>query len=169
VTGGDRLLGRTHALAALDEAVAAARAGRGGLLLVGGDAGIGKTALAGQVLRSGPGRGLLVVWAACASGAGTPGYWPWIQVLRGVVGSHPDEPLAEQLRTARVLLLGTYRDAEARPLLRELARGARVVPLSGLDEPATAELMERVAGRPTRPSRTRCGCGPAATRSSPAR
>jgi hypothetical protein len=38
------LIGRAHALAAVDEAVAAARAGRGQLLLVSGEAGIGMEA-----------------------------------------------------------------------------------------------------------------------------
>jgi tetratricopeptide (TPR) repeat protein len=208
------LIGRAHALAAVDEAIAATEAGRGQLLLVSGEAGIGKTALASQVLGAGPGRGLLVAWAACGPQAGAPAYWPWVQVLRAVAAAHPDlpEPLAGlvgaarrdrdpdpdaarfrlfdalagyllriservplvivlddlqwsdepsllalrfvagQLPAARVLLLGTYRDVEASPALRDLARGARVVPLAGLDEPAVAELMTRIAGRPPEPA-----------------
>jgi hypothetical protein len=204
------LIGREHALAAVDDAIAVTQAGRGQLLLVSGEAGIGKTALAGHVLGTAPGRGLLVAWAACGPQAGAPAYWPWVQVLRVVAAALPDlpEPLAAlvaadqpevardpdaarfrlfdalagyllrvservplvivlddlqwsdepsllalrfvagQLPAARVLLLGTYRDVEASPALRELARGARVVPLAGLDESAIAELMTRIGGRP---------------------
>jgi len=59
------LLGRAHALDALSAALSDARAGRGGLLLVAGDAGIGKTAVAGQLLRAAPGTGVRVAWATC--------------------------------------------------------------------------------------------------------
>jgi predicted ATPase len=205
----DRLFGRAHALAALAEAVTAARAGHGRLLLVTGDAGMGKTALAGQLLETAGERGLLVAWAACAAPTGAQPYWPWVQVLRAISAARPvpeppppgpaagggdraearfaffdvlagylaraaaagpllvvlddlhdcDEPslqalkfVAGQIRTAAVLLLGTYREAEAGPLLRDIARGTPLVPLSGLDEPAIAGLMAGVAGHPPEPA-----------------
>src|SRR5262245_4475093 len=155
------LFGRTHALDAVAEALAEARAGRGRLLLVSGDAGIGKTAVAGQLLREAPRAGVRVAWASCRPDTGAPAYWPWVQALRGLgmgevalpAGSPPEEPdvarfrlhdgiatalvragtaapvavvlddlhwsdepsllvlsfVAEQIRTARVLVLGTYR------------------------------------------------------------
>ena len=50
--------------------------------------------------------------------------------------------------TGAVLLLGTYRDTEAGPELRELAREAEVISLTGLPEPAVAELMANITGTP---------------------
>jgi predicted ATPase len=95
----ERLVGRAHALAALTEALGDVRAGRGRLLLVTGDAGMGKTALAGDILGT-AGRGVLVAWAACAAPDGAQPFWPWVQVLRAVgaarPGPVPPEPVAWQ-------------------------------------------------------------------------
>ncbi len=48
----DELVGRDVAVARLRAAVESAVAGRGGLVLVAGEAGIGKTALVSRVLRN---------------------------------------------------------------------------------------------------------------------
>jgi hypothetical protein len=189
------LFGREHAVTAVRDALADARDGRGRLLLVAGEAGIGKTALAGQLLREAPAEGVLVAWATCRPDVGAPAYWPWVQILRGLGGrpftpaadpaadtarfrlfdelatqladagaTQPvavvlddlhwcDEPsllalafVAERIRTARVLVLGTYREAEAGRRLLDLTRPAQVVQLGGLDEPDVARLMAAAAG-----------------------
>src|SRR5439155_5154115 len=59
----------------------AARGGSGGLLLLTGEAGIGKTHLAEHVVAEAP-PGFVTAWAAVRAGA--PAFWPWIQVLRGL-------------------------------------------------------------------------------------
>ncbi|HEV2062550.1 MAG TPA: AAA family ATPase, partial [Solirubrobacteraceae bacterium] len=58
-----RLLERTSELDAVGRAVEAARAGRGGWLLVSGQAGIGKTELIRQALAGVSARGVRVAWA----------------------------------------------------------------------------------------------------------
>ena len=78
--------------------------------------------------------------------------------------------VAGQVRTARVLLLGTYREDEAGPRLLDLARSAPVVQLAGLAEPDVARLMAELAGAAPEPAvAATCGGAPAATRSSPGR
>ena len=79
-----RLVGRDEPLrvlaAALDEAVAA----RGRLVLVTGEAGIGKTTLVRTVLEQAEAVGALVGVGACWDAEAAPGYWPWVQVLRAL-------------------------------------------------------------------------------------
>lgn len=76
------LIGRAHALAVAERELDRVVAGRGGLLLVSGEAGIGKSALAAEVGSAASRRGALVAAAACTDTEGTPGRWPWVQVVR---------------------------------------------------------------------------------------
>lgn len=76
------LVGRGDAVASLQRALGAARAGDGRLVLVAGDAGMGKTTLLetlGPAARDG---GAALLWATGWEGLGAPAFWPWIQVLR---------------------------------------------------------------------------------------
>lgn len=77
------LVGRAQPLELVRGAVDDAFEHRGRLLLVTGEAGIGKTALVTQAADEARARGALVLAGACWEGAGVPGYWPWVQVLRG--------------------------------------------------------------------------------------
>ena len=56
----------------------------GGLVLVTGEPGIGKTTLVTSAAREARQRGALVLGAACWDSDSAPGYWPWVQVLRGL-------------------------------------------------------------------------------------
>jgi hypothetical protein len=76
------LIGRAHALAVAERALDQLAAGRGGLLLVSGEAGIGKSALAAEIGSAAARRGALVAVGACTDTEGTPGRWPWVQVVR---------------------------------------------------------------------------------------
>lgn len=74
------LPGRDRELAALRGWLAEAVAGRGRLVLVRGEAGIGKTRLVQELARSAP--DVPAVWGHCVDTDGAPPLWPWLQVLR---------------------------------------------------------------------------------------
>src|SRR5215217_3295712 len=75
------LVGRERELATLREHLAAALGGRGGLVLIGGEAGIGKTALAEALLCDAAGQGALVLVGRCYDLTETPPYGLWIEAL----------------------------------------------------------------------------------------
>ncbi len=76
------LVGRAEVRRYLTDAVGAAEAGHGGLVLLSGEPGIGKTALARWVGGYARDRGAVVAWGSAWPGDGAPAYWPWVQVLR---------------------------------------------------------------------------------------
>ena len=78
-------VGRGPEITALRDAATLAIDGRGGLVLLVGEPGIGKTRLAEELAVDASARGLCVLWGRCWEGAGTQAFWPWIQVLRGSV------------------------------------------------------------------------------------
>ncbi|MFN8515027.1 MAG: AAA family ATPase [Chloroflexia bacterium] len=80
------LVGRERERRVLRERWAAARAGRGVLVLVGGEAGIGKTALVEAVCAEDAGSGALALVGRCYDLSETPPYGPW----REVFGRAPD-------------------------------------------------------------------------------
>ena len=217
-------VGRDRELAALDAARADAVRGHGGVWLVCGEAGIGKSRLLDELAQ----RALpdaTPLFGRCWEEGGAPAYWPWIQILRGLsrrVDLHDlaapwlrelgtilpelrprdvDEPaplepeqarfrlldavvatfgaaaeshplaifledlhvadpssvlllelLATQARNARVLVVGTYRDALAQqrvssaPLLARVARDAHVLSLGRLDEDAVERFLAAATG-----------------------
>ena len=80
----DVLVGRRLTVDALHSAIDAVMAGAGGVVLLAGEAGMGKTALAAEAAAYAKARGAVAVWGTCWEGEGAPGYWPWIQVVRAL-------------------------------------------------------------------------------------
>ena len=78
------LVGRRLATGALRSAVDAAVGGAGGVVLLAGEAGMGKTVLASEAVTYAKARQAAAVWGTCWEGDGAPGFWPWIQVMRAL-------------------------------------------------------------------------------------
>ncbi|MEU5988596.1 BTAD domain-containing putative transcriptional regulator [Spirillospora sp. NPDC047418] len=85
-------VGRVGELARLAEAARAAAAGRGGLVLVGGDAGMGKTALAERFAAGLAEQGWTSAWGRAAETGGAPAAWPWAEILRELAAGAPPAP-----------------------------------------------------------------------------
>ena len=81
VRASSPLVGRDRERAVLRGAFAAALSGQGSLALIAGEAGIGKTALAGAVCEEAAAQGALVLVGRCYDRTETPPYGPWIEIL----------------------------------------------------------------------------------------
>ena len=74
------LVGREHERALLDERLRATLDGQGSLVLVSGEAGIGKTTLVANLARQAEAAGALVLWGHCYDLSITPPYGPWLEL-----------------------------------------------------------------------------------------
>jgi predicted ATPase len=122
----DELIGREREQAALTEAITAAASGAGGVILVAGEAGVGKTRVIRAVLAA---SGLRVLAGSTGPG-GTSPYAPVVAALRSYVRAVPDGlreagPLAAHLA---LLLpeLGSPPPQSDLPTLVEALRSALV-------------------------------------------
>jgi tetratricopeptide (TPR) repeat protein len=88
---GGTLVGRHRELAHLRAVADQVAAGRAAVVVLEGEAGIGKTRLAGAAADLARERGWAVAWSRCADEAGAPALWPWTQVLEQL-GLQPLEP-----------------------------------------------------------------------------
>ena len=210
----DRLVGRSAEIEVASAALAGLNEGRGAVLLLSGEPGIGKSTLARMIADLAGNKGLPVYWGFAWEAGGAPAYWPWTQLLRSLTNdqalldssrlseilpeSHSDSAattvqlgqaqfqllesvrellvaashaspivlvledlhaadadslhllnhLARHVASMPVLLLGTFRDLEARTLpsmesLWRAARDARLIPLAQFDE---SEVRDFLAG-----------------------
>jgi DNA-binding NarL/FixJ family response regulator len=81
----DAFVGRERELALFRDRLEALKAGSGGVVLIAGEPGIGKTRLAEEAAGRAPGAGVRVLWGRADEMEGAPAYWPWAQVLRAYV------------------------------------------------------------------------------------
>ncbi|WP_238419740.1 BTAD domain-containing putative transcriptional regulator [Gordonia sp. 'Campus'] len=80
------LVGRTDELSVLHRAVLASMAGHGGVVVVEGEPGAGKTALLDEAGRRAAGAAeLRVLWGRCVDDPAAPSMWPWVQILGAVL------------------------------------------------------------------------------------
>ena len=80
-------VGRGRELHELDAIADDVRGGRGRLVLITGEPGIGKTRLAEASADRAVAAGAQVIWGQCWEAGGAPAYWPWSQVLRRIAAS----------------------------------------------------------------------------------
>ena len=107
-------VGRGRELGGLEAALEDALAGRGGLVLLAGEPGIGKSRLADELMATARSRGAWVAVGRCWEGGGAPAYWPWVQSLRAYLRETEPEALRAQLGAGAADL------AQLLPELREL-------------------------------------------------
>jgi predicted ATPase len=166
-------VGRTGPLARLTAAYEArtttlggAGPGWAGVVLVTGEAGIGKTALLTRFATQVAAVGGTVVWGTCWDSDQAPAWWPWTQALRALVDRHPDLPRAagpellaivpelatEPAAGAELDNAGRIRvfDAAGRLLRRAAAEVPVVVVLDDLQwaDESTVDLLRFVAHQP---------------------
>jgi DNA-binding SARP family transcriptional activator len=138
-------VGREAELAALLGGLEDAIADHGGLVLLVGEPGAGKSRLAEETIAQARARGVEVLVGHCWEAGGAPAYWPWVQSLRAYVRDADPSALREQLGggaadLAQILpeLRQTFRDLPELPSLQ--SEGAR---FSLFD--ATVEFLRRAS------------------------
>jgi serine/threonine protein kinase/tetratricopeptide (TPR) repeat protein len=95
-----RLVGRDREMEEARTLLAGLAAGRGGLLLVGGEPGVGKTRLAQTILDEARSLGALCLVGRCYEMEGTPPFTPYIELLDYVARSIPARTLRDALGDA---------------------------------------------------------------------
>jgi hypothetical protein len=98
-------VGRDQELADLGSALEEAASGRGSLVLVTGEPGIGKTRLMSELARAAAERGGRVATGRCWEEGGAPPYWPWVQIVRALGGDLEELAASAGARAAPTVVM----------------------------------------------------------------
>ena len=71
--------------------------GRGRLMMLVGEPGIGKTRTSEEFATYARLRNVQVLWGRCYEGEGAPAYWPWVQIIRSYVHDKEPKELASEM------------------------------------------------------------------------
>ena len=113
-------MGRTRETEAIDRAIAELSFGRGHILMLAGEAGIGKSTLARYVTDSALQQSIPVYWGFAWEEGGAPAYWPWTQLLTSLAEER--NPAPDQMSGMHQLLPGIAAAGEAPQLQPHQAR-----------------------------------------------
>lgn len=144
----DPFVGRADAIEAGVRALAAALGGRRRIVLVSGEAGIGKTRLVEELVSRAEQHQAVVAWGATYEGEGAPAFLPWVQVFESLAAADP-AGLASAVEAGDSVL------TQAFPSLKELFDEVEPPPMVDpaearfqLFEAATRVLARFAARRP---------------------
>ena len=147
---GGAFVGRAELLLELEHELEAASTGHTRVVLLSGEAGIGKTRTAreaGEIART---RGFQVLEGWYPESQDAPAYWGWVQALRTLVAHEDDATLRTDLGSDALVLAQLLPDLADRlpELTRPLGSGARGSRLELFD--AIARFLARSCGRAPR-------------------
>ena len=94
---GGVFVGRQREMGELKAALEDALSGRGRMVTLVGEPGIGKTRTATELATYAGLRGAQVLWGRCYEDVGAPPYWPWVQVIRSYVREREPEQLRSEM------------------------------------------------------------------------
>ncbi|HWN34862.1 MAG TPA: BTAD domain-containing putative transcriptional regulator, partial [Pseudonocardia sp.] len=121
--GLEQLIGRNTQLTRIQEALQAMAAGTGWLMVLEGEAGIGKTRLAEATRDLAEAQGIRTVWSSAMRDLAAPPLWPWEQVLRTLGLPAPtaerpgDDPAAARFRLCQRIADAILEACRQQPLL----------------------------------------------------
>jgi len=98
-------VGRGELMRRLEDRVQSTTAGHGGLCLLHGEAGIGKTRCIDELARTALGAGLDVWSGRAVEDSLAPAFWPWIQILRQAIRARPELREAGEALLSRMTAL----------------------------------------------------------------
>ncbi len=135
---GGVFVGRKAELGELKAALEDALSGKGRMVTLVGEPGIGKTRTAEELRTFAGLRGMKVLWGRCYEEQGVPPYWPWVQAIRDYVHERDASELRSDLGSAAAVI------AEIVPDVRDALPGLEPPPEVGRDE-ARFRLLDSVA------------------------
>ena len=94
---GGVFVGRQREMGELKAALEDSLSGRGRLVTLVGEPGIGKTRTALELATYAGLRQAQVLWGRCYEGEGAPPYWPWVQAIRSYVRDVDPEQLRSEM------------------------------------------------------------------------
>ncbi|MEE8045326.1 MAG: AAA family ATPase, partial [Dehalococcoidia bacterium] len=89
----DFFIGREREISELTASLERALEGNGGLVMLAGEPGIGKTRLTEEIVTLANDREVRAAWGACYEGGATPPYWPWTLAIRSLLSDPGDAVL----------------------------------------------------------------------------
>ncbi len=122
---GQIFIGRHQELDQLQAALDEALSGRGQVVMLAGEPGIGKTRIAQELAGVADRRGARVLWGWCYEREGAPPYWPWLQCIRAYIETADADQLSQDMGPGA---------ADISEILPELT-----IKLGGLERPPALE------------------------------
>ncbi len=120
------IVGRSEELATLQAGLASAVAGRGRIVGISAEAGMGKSRLVAEFVRDVRRRGLLVGFGECQAFGTSTGYFVWREVWRALFALREDEPDGEQIAALERVLCGIDPGFVARAPLLDAVLGLSI-------------------------------------------
>ena len=144
---GETFVGRRREMAELRTALDDAVSGRGRLIILAGEPGIGKTRMAQELAANAEEFGGQVLWGRCHEGPGRPPYWPWVQLIRSYVRNCDAERLGAEMGPGAAIIAEFVPEVGEKlpglpPPTGQRSNGHRREQIKG------AELKGRSNGRP---------------------
>ena len=140
-------VGRQREMAALKSALDNAQTGQPRMVMLVGEAGIGKTSTAKEFTKFAAAQGSKVLWGRCYESIGMPPYWPWVQAIRSYVRDSDPEILRS------VMGAGAGDIAEIVPEVMERLSGLEPSPRLDNPEQARVRLFDSITNFLERASR----------------
>ena len=113
--GDNRIfVGRNREMSELRGAFDGVLSGRGRLVMLAGEPGIGKTRATQELAAYVESQGLPVLWGRCHEEQGTPPYWPWVQLIRSYVQQHSEAELGSQMGPGAACIAGIVPEVRVR-------------------------------------------------------
>ncbi|MCH7735651.1 MAG: protein kinase, partial [Chloroflexi bacterium] len=111
---GGVFVGRQAEMDQLKAALEDVLGGRGRLVTLAGEPGIGKTRTSEELATYAGLRGAQVLWGRCYETGGQPPYWPWVQAIRSYVRETEPDELRRQMGSSASVIAEIVTDVKDR-------------------------------------------------------
>jgi hypothetical protein len=107
-------VGRQKEMDQLRAALEETLSGRGRMVMLVGEPGIGKTRTAQELATYAGLRRCQVLWGRCYEGGGAPPYWPWVQAIRSYIRERDLEDLRREMGSTAPVIAEVVADVKDR-------------------------------------------------------